>query len=143
MTQLCAQFGVEKVATMPYQAQCNGQVEKAHQTLARIIGKLEPKQKHEWTNHLAELTHAYNLTWSAITGFSPYYPMFGHQPRLPIDYYFPVDQVMGRTKLVDAYVLKLVTTLRSTFKATREVTQESWPTKKDCMTGKHQLLLSK
>ena len=30
---------------------------------------------------------------------------------------------MGRTKLVNAYVLKLVTTLRSTFKATREDTQ--------------------
>ena len=50
--------------------------------------------------------------------------MFGCQPSLPIDYYFPVDQVMGRTKLVDAYMSKLVTTLRSTFKATREVIQE-------------------
>ena len=45
MTQLCALFGVEKAATMPYHAQCNGQVERAHQTLARMIGKLEPKQK--------------------------------------------------------------------------------------------------
>ena len=89
-----------------------------------MIGKLEPEQKQEWPNHLAELTHAYNLTQSAITGFSPHYVMFGHQPHLPIDYYFPVDQVMGRTKPVDVYMLKLVTTLRSTFKAGREVTQE-------------------
>ena len=50
--------------------------------------------------------------------------MFSHQPHLPIDYYFPADQVMGRTKPVDEYVSKLVTTLRSTFKAAREVTQE-------------------
>ena len=109
---------------MPYHTQCNGQVERAHQTLAQIIGKLEPEQKQEWPNLLAELTHAYNLTWSAVTGFSPHYLMFSCQPHLPIDYYFPVDQVMVRTKQVNGYVSKLVTTLRSTFKATREVTQE-------------------
>ena len=89
-----------------------------------MIGKLEPKQKWKWPNHLAELTHAYNSTWLAITGFSPHYLMIGHWPHLPIDYYFPVDQVMGRTKLVNAYMSKFVTTLRSTFKAAREVTQE-------------------
>ena len=115
---------MEKAAMMPYHAQYNGQVERTHQTLAQMIGKLEPKQKQEWPNHLGELTHAYNLTCSAITGFSSHYLMFSHWPNLPIDYYFPVNQVMGRTKPVDEYVLKLVTTLRSTFKATREVTQE-------------------
>ena len=122
MTQLCAQFGMEKAAMMPYHAQFNGQVDRAHQTLAQMIGKLEPEQKREWPNHLAELRHAYNLTHSAITGFIPHYLLFGHQPRLPIDYYFPVNQVMGRTKPVGEYMTKLVTTLRSTFKATREVT---------------------
>ena len=30
MTQLCAWFSMEKAATMPYHAQCNGQVERAH-----------------------------------------------------------------------------------------------------------------
>ena len=67
MTQLCARFGVEKAATMSYHTQCNGQVERAHQTLAQMIGKLEPKQKQEWPNHLAEFTHAYNSTRSAVT----------------------------------------------------------------------------
>ena len=60
---------------------------------------------------------------SAITGFSPHYLMFSHQPHLPIDYYFPVDQVTGKAKLVDEY-MSLVMTLKSTFKAAREVTQE-------------------
>ena len=124
MTQLCARFGMEKAATMPFHAQCNGQVERAHQTLAQMIGKLEPEQKKEWPNHLAELTHAYNSTHLAVTGFSPHYLMLSCQPYLPIVYYFSVDQVMGRTKLVDEYMLKLVTTLRSTFNAAREVTQE-------------------
>ena len=45
MTQLCAWFCIEKAATTPYHTQCNGQVEKAHQTLAQMIGKLESEQK--------------------------------------------------------------------------------------------------
>ena len=94
ITQLSAQFGMEKATIKPYHAQCNGQVERAHQTLAQMIGKLEPKQKREWPNHLAELMHAYNSTCLAVTGFSPHYLMFGHWTHLPIDYYYPVDQVM-------------------------------------------------
>ena len=45
MTQLCAWLGVKKAATMPYHAQYNGQVDRAHQTLAQMIGKLKPEQK--------------------------------------------------------------------------------------------------
>ena len=68
--------------------------------------------------------HAYNSTGSAVTGFSPHCLMFACRPCLPTDFYFPVDQVMGRTKRVDEYMSKQVTTLGSTFKAAREVTEE-------------------
>ena len=31
------------------------------------------------------LTHAYNCMVSSVTGFSPYFLMFGHTPRIPLD----------------------------------------------------------
>ena len=36
-------------------------------------------------NHIGMLVHAYNCTQNSATGFSPYYPMFGRQPCLPVD----------------------------------------------------------
>ena len=42
-----------------------------------------------WPSHLAEIVHTYNATWSAVTGYSPHYFMFGHRPRLPVNFVFP------------------------------------------------------
>ena len=43
--QLCSQFGISQLITTVYHPQENGQVERAHQTLGRIIGKLEDEYK--------------------------------------------------------------------------------------------------
>ena len=37
--ELCSAFGIQKCRTTMYHAQCNGQVERFHQTLFRMIGK--------------------------------------------------------------------------------------------------------
>ena len=75
--QLCSQFGISQATTTAYHPQGNGQKEHAHQTLGRMIGKLEDEFKGQWPKHLLKLTHAYNLTWSAVTGYSPHFLMFG------------------------------------------------------------------
>ena len=41
--QLCSQFGMSQLTTTAYHPQGNGQVEQAHQTLGRMIWKLEDK----------------------------------------------------------------------------------------------------
>ena len=112
VTELCTQFRVEKTNTTPHHPQGNGQVEQAHQTLGNMIGKLEDEHKKQWPRHLVKLTHAYNLTRSAITGYSPHFSMFGQSPRLPIDFLFPTHAVMGKVKPIDAYVAELIGTLR-------------------------------
>ena len=72
VTELCALFSIEKLCTMLYHVQCNGQVKRFHQTLFRMIRKLDKGKKDNWVDHLAEVIQAYNGTYSAITGYSPH-----------------------------------------------------------------------
>ena len=86
-----------------------------------MIGKLEDEK--QWPKHLAKLTHMYNLTRSAITGYLPHFLMFGQRPRFPIDFSFPTHKVMGKMKPIDAYVVELIGTLRKAFEIARGITQ--------------------
>ena len=81
ITHLCDLYGVQKLRTSPYHAQTNGQVECMNQTIIRMIGKLEEDKKACWSEHLLELLLAYNATRSAVTGYSPYYLLFGRRSR--------------------------------------------------------------
>ena len=46
----------------------NGLVERSHQTIMQMIGKLGEDKKANWPGHLAEIVHAYNATSSAVMG---------------------------------------------------------------------------
>ena len=89
ITNLCELYGVQKLRTSPYHAQTNGQVERMNQTIIRMIGKLEQDKKAHWSEHLPEMLSAYNGTRSVVTGYSPYFLLFGRKARMPVDYLFP------------------------------------------------------
>ena len=113
--QLSSQFGISQLTTTVYHLQGNGQVEQAHQTLGRMIGKLEDEYKGQWPRHLSKLTHAYNSTRSAITSYLPYFLVFEQWPRLPINFVFPMHKVMGTLRPVDSYVADMIAAVRKAF----------------------------
>ena len=106
LTALCDLLQVKKLCTLPYHPQSNGAVERTHQTLMRMIGKLDPNPKHRWPDHIGSICHAYNTTRSQVTGYSPHFLMFGHRPHLPIDLLFSTVQ-RAAVKGVDSYVTTL------------------------------------
>ena len=57
--------------------QTNGLVERLHQMIMHMIGKLGEDKKADWPSHLDEIVCTYNATLSAVTGYSPHYLMFG------------------------------------------------------------------
>ena len=61
-------LGIQWLQTMPYHPQTNGLVERLHQMIMCMIGKLGEDKKADWPSHLAEIAHAYNATQSAVTG---------------------------------------------------------------------------
>ena len=51
ISELCDLLGVTKIRTSPYHLQTNGTVERVHQTLRRMIAKMDP-EKRAYTDHL-------------------------------------------------------------------------------------------
>ena len=89
--ELCSAFGIQKCRTTTYHAQCNGQVERFHQTLFKMIGKLSADKKAQWELHLPELLQAYNSTRSAVTGYSPPLPHVWETTTPPCRFFLPYN----------------------------------------------------
>ena len=121
---LCKLYGVQKLRTLSYHAQTNGQVEQMNQTIIRMIGKLGEDQQACWSKHLPELLVAYNATHSAVTGYSPYYLLFGRQPRIPVDFQFPTLQDPPHMTSMARSVTTMQERLKEAFKVARQLTSE-------------------
>ena len=120
ITQMCDYLRIDKIRTSPYHPQSNGQVEQVHQTLLRMIGKLEEERRRDWPTHLGSVVHTYNTTRSLVTGFSAHYLMFGRRPRITIDLLFPMIRRLNMTKTLDEYVTALYRHLRQALSKARD-----------------------
>ena len=121
---MCSLLGIEKIRTTPYHPQMNGLAERVHQTLQRMIGKLDPEKRKKWPYHIGSILIAYNATRSMVTGFSPYFLMFGQRPRLPIDLLFPTYRAQGLSRTIDEYVANLYDRLRDSLKIAQDCAEK-------------------
>ena len=91
--ELCYLARTSKSQTTPYHPAGNGLCKRFNRTLLNMLGTLSDVQKQDWKNYLPAMTHGYNATQHSSTGYSPFYLMFGRQPRLAIDVCLDLEQV--------------------------------------------------
>ena len=138
ITHLYDLYGVQKLRTSPYHVQTNGQVEHMNQTIIRMIGKLEEDKKACWSEHLPELLLAYNATCSAVTGYSPYYLLFGRRSRIPVDYLFPTLRNLPHQTKMEVSVAAMQKRFKEAFAVARCLTSQEAAKKcryYDCKAG--------
>ena len=124
ISNLCELYGVQKLRTSPYHAQTNGQVERMNQTIIRMIGKLEQDKKACWSEHLPEMLAAYNGTRSAVTGYSPYFLLFGRKSRMPVDCLFPTLRDSPHQAKMEVSVATMQKRLKEAFAVARHLTSQ-------------------
>ena len=73
---------------------------------------------------------AYNATRSAVTGYSPYYLLFGRRPRIPVDYLFPTPHDSPHQTKREVSVVAMQRRLKEAFAVARHLTSED--TAKQC-----------
>ena len=85
LARLNERLNVGHKVTTPYYPQSNSQVERWNRTLKESIKIYCEKKVSSWDKYIFSTCYAYNTSLNATTGFSPYYLMFGNDPRLPTE----------------------------------------------------------
>lgn len=92
----------------------NGLTERFNRTLLQMLETLTTEQKHNWKKYVGPIVHAYNSLRQETTGQTPYFLMFGRQPRLPVDIAFELDQEITKQPMT-TYVAEMKEILQKAY----------------------------
>ena len=118
--ELCELAQVKKLHTSPYHLETSGQRECFNATLKNMIGSLPTHAKKNWQERVTTLTHAYNCTFSSVTGFSPYFLMFGRTPKIRLDIEMGVTLIEKEQTSYQNYAKKLQARLKWSYQKAQE-----------------------
>lgn len=78
-------FNTKKIFTSSYHPQTDGQTERFNSTLERMISMFVSQHQTDWDEFMPQLLFAYRRTIHRSTGDTPYYLLYGRDPRCPTD----------------------------------------------------------
>ena len=89
-----------------------------------MIGQLEQDKKAHWSEHMPEMLAAYNGTRLAVTGYSPYFLLFGRKARMPVDCLFPTLRDSPHQARMEVSVVAMQKRLKEAFAVARHLTSQ-------------------
>ncbi|KAG1217702.1 hypothetical protein G6F35_008929 [Rhizopus arrhizus] len=83
--QVCRNYSIIHKTTTPYNTQSNGLIERFNRTLGQILQRREENEKKDWDQYLPAALFAYRFMKQATTKQSPFFLMYGYEPKTPFD----------------------------------------------------------
>ena len=82
---VCKIMNTRRLHTTAYHPQTDGLVERFNATLCEGLSMYVSTHQKDWDKHLPLVLFAYRVSPNATTGESPFYLLYGREPRLPLD----------------------------------------------------------
>ena len=118
MKELEILMGYKKVNTTAYHPQTDGLVEKYNRTLTAMLAKTTNKEV-EWDQQLPYVLFAYRASQQMSTRESPFYLLYGRDPRLPVPEVLSPEPTRITTDLHD-YGVELHAKMSTAWKLAQE-----------------------
>ena len=83
--EVCKLINTRKINTSAYHPQSEGMVERFNNTLAESISMFVSSNQKDWDLFIPSILFAYRVSPCVSTGDSPFYLLYGREPRLPPD----------------------------------------------------------
>ena len=83
--EVCKIFQIQKVNTSSYHPQTDGLVERFNSTLCQSLSMYVSKNQKDWDEFIPLILFAHRTSVLDAIGDSPFYVLYGREPRLPID----------------------------------------------------------
>ena len=124
MLSVCKCLGVEKVNTSAYHPQCDGLVERFNRTLTDMLAKSVSPGVTEWDERLPYVLFSYRASLQSSTGESPFFLIYGRDPRLPTETVLspPIDRQVLE---LDDYKSTLIREMSSAWKQAQVSVQKA------------------
>jgi transposase InsO family protein len=90
-----AQCSIRCRRTTPVHPQGNGKIERFNRTYKEIMAKLVLNKPHDWASRVSDVLSAYRHSVSTVTGFTPFYLLYGRRQRVPLERYLGEENVFG------------------------------------------------
>lgn len=77
----------------PYHPQTGGHTERYNRTLCGMLAKYVNDEQSDWDEKINSMLFAYRTSIHSSTKETPFYLVYGRQPRLPVDLALPTGPV--------------------------------------------------
>ena len=83
--EVCKLMSTTELNTTAYHPQCEGLVKRFNAFISQTLTMYVSANQRNWDEFLSSILFAYRTSPSASTGDSPFYLLYGREPRFPVD----------------------------------------------------------